>query len=371
VLTKANRRSTVHRPAYLDYVGVKRFDADGNVVGEQRFLGLYTWVVYATSPREIPLLRKKISAVQQRAGLPAGGHLDKALTDVLEGYPRDELFQANADQLFDTAMGVVQLQERQRVRVFVRPDTFGRFVSLLVYLPRDRYNTEARLQVQRLLMDAYRGSTIDYYVAMSESVLVRIHFVIYGTPGELAEPDVNDIERRVAAVTRSWADDLRDALCESLDESRALELFDVFGGAFPAAYQEDFSPRAALSDMGVLARLDPAGDLATVLYEPDASAPGTLRFKVFRTGSALAVSDVLPLLQNLGVRVLDERPYGIRRPGAATSWIYDFGLAPVHGRVDVAAVRPPIRDRVPAGVARCGRGRRIQQARPGRRSGMA
>ncbi|MEP7053859.1 MAG: NAD-glutamate dehydrogenase [Actinomycetota bacterium] len=337
VLTKANTRSTVHRPSYLDYVGVKRFDADGNVVGERRFLGLYTSVVYATSPREIPLLRRKVSAVIERAALPPGGHLAKALADVLESYPRDELFQANADQLFETAMGVVQLQERQRVRVFVRPDTFGRFVSFLVYLPRDRYTTAARLQVQRVLMDAYRGSTIDYYVALSESVLVRIHFVVYVEEGELAQPDLRDLERRVATVTRSWTDDLRDALCESLDESRALELFDKFRGAFPAAYQEDFAPRETLGDLSVLARLNPAGDLASELYQPEGSLPGTLRFKVFRTGSPLAVSDVLPLLQNLGVRVLDERPYSIRRHGTDSAWIYDFGLAPVHGRVDVSS----------------------------------
>ncbi|MEO6712980.1 MAG: NAD-glutamate dehydrogenase, partial [Mycobacteriales bacterium] len=338
VLTKANTRSTVHRPAYLDYIGIKRFDNLGQVVGERRFLGLYTSVVYATSPRDIPLLRRKVQAVIDRAALPAGGHLAKALVDVLEGYPRDELLQASTTQLFETAMGVVQLQERQRVRVFVRPDTFGRFVSFLVYLPRDRYTTAARLQVQRVLMEAYAGSTIDYYVTLSESVLVRIHFVVYVEPGELEQPDVAEIERRVAAVTRSWSDDLRDALCEQLDESRALELFDVYGGAFPAAYHEDFAPHTALADMAVLAQLDPAGDLASYLYEPEGSVPGTLRFKVFRSGSPLAVSDVLPLLQHLGMRVLDERPYGIRRRESATAWIYDFGLAPMHGPVEVRAV---------------------------------
>ena len=338
VLTKANRRSTVHRPSYLDYVGVKRFDAAGNAVGERRFLGLFTSVVYATSPRSIPLLRRKVQAVIDRAALPVGGHLAKALADVLEGYPRDELFQASADQLFETALGVVQLQERQRVRVFVRPDTFGRFVSFLVYLPRDRYTTAARLRVQRLLTEAYRGTTIDYYVALSESVLVRIHFVVYVEPGELAQPDVAQIEQQVAALTRSWSDDLRDALCDSLDESRALALFGTYGGAFPTAYHEDFPPRSALADMAVLARLDPAGDLAAVLYEPTGAGPGSLRFKVFRTGPALAVSDVLPLLQNLGVRVLDERPYGIHPRGAPAAWIYDFGLAPMHGSVDVREV---------------------------------
>ena len=339
VLTKANRRSTVHRPAYLDYVGVKRFDADGNVVGERRFLGLYTSVVYATSPRDIPMLRRKIVAVTERAALPAGGHLAKALADILENYPRDELLQADAEQLFETAMGVVQLQERQRVRVFVRPDTFGRFVSLLVYLPRDRYTTAARLAVQSELMQAYAGTSIDYYVALSESVLVRIHFVVYLEPGESWQPDVADIERRVAAVTRSWTDDLRDALCESTgDEAGALDLFDVYGGAFPAAYQEDFTPAAALADLTVLEALDPASGLTSVLYQPTGNTGSLMRFKVFRTGPSLAVSDVLPLLHNLGVRVLDERPYAIRPKRGGTLWIYDFGVASAQGAVDVATV---------------------------------
>ncbi len=338
-LTKANSRSTVHRPSYLDYVGVKRFDEQGNAVGERRFLGLFTSSVYATSPREIPLVRRKVQAVRETLALPPGGHLDKALADVLESYPRDELFQANIKQLTATAIGVVHLQERQRVRLFVRPDTFGRFVSCLAYLPRDRYTTAVRLRIQRLLLEAYGGANIDYFVALSESVLVRIHFVVYGSSGELLERDVADLERRVAAATRSWPDNLKDALLARTDEARALELFDRYANAFPAAYQEDFTPAQAVSDIAVLERLDPAGDMATVLYDPTEaqSAAGAVRFQVFRTGDALAVSDLLPLLQNLGVRVLDERPYGLRIGGEVRAWIYDFGLAPSVGVVDVAA----------------------------------
>jgi glutamate dehydrogenase len=339
-LTKANSRSTVHRPAYLDYIGVKRFDAQGDPVGERRFLGLYTSAVYAASPRDVPLLRRKVQAVLDRAGLPPTAHLGKALAEVMERYPRDELFQANVDQLYDTAMGVLHLQERQRVRLFVRPDEFGRFISCQVYLPRDRYTTAVRERMQQLLLDAYGGSSIDFFTWFTESVLVRIQFVIYVEPGELREPDVGRLEADLALATRSWSDALRDAACERVGEGRGLELCERYSGAFPAAYQEDFPAADAVADMAVIDALNPDDDLAMRLYRPADTRAGTLRFKVFRTGEPIAISDVLPLLQNMGVRVLDERPYEVRVGGQPAAWIYDLGLAAdTPGTLDVDEVR--------------------------------
>ena len=210
-LTKANSRATVHRPSYLDYVGVKRFDASGEVAGERRFLGLYTHTAYSASPWEIPVLRRKAQRVVERSGLPTGSHDHKALVEILETYPRDELFQISEDELFETALGVLHLGERRRVRLFVRRDAFGRFLSCLVYLPRERFDTRNRQRIQEILLQAFGGTSVDYTTRVSESVLARLHVVVYTEPGALPEYDVAEIEARLAAATRAWTDDLRDA----------------------------------------------------------------------------------------------------------------------------------------------------------------
>jgi glutamate dehydrogenase len=197
VLTKANSRATVHRPAYLDYVGVKRFDEAGEVVGERRFLGLYTSSAYSARPDEIPLLRRKARKVRERSGLPPGSHADKALVEILESYPRDELFQISDDELFETAIGILHLGERQRVKLFVRRDTFGRFFSCLVFVPRDRFNTQVRHAIQEILQEEFQGVSVDYNVRLSESVLARLHYVIYTRPGTEVDADVRAIEARL------------------------------------------------------------------------------------------------------------------------------------------------------------------------------
>ena len=220
-LTKANSRATVHRPSYLDYVGVKRFDAAGEVAGERRFLGLYTHTAYSASPWEIPGLRRKAQRVVERSGLLHGSHDHKALVEILETYPRDELFQITEDELFETALGILHLGERRRVRLFVRRDAFGRFLSCLVYLPRERFDTENRNRIQDILLQAFGGTSVDYTTRVSESVLARLHVVVYTEQGAIPDYDVAEIEARLAAATRAWTDDLRDALAEQLGEQRA------------------------------------------------------------------------------------------------------------------------------------------------------
>ena len=211
-LTKANSRATVHRPAYLDYIGVKRFDASGEVAGEWRFLGLYTHTAYSESPWAIPVLRRKAQRVVDRSGLSKGSHDYKALVEILGTYPRDELFQISEDELFETALGILHLDERRRVRLFVRKDAFGRFFSCLVYLPRERFDTRNRRRVEEILRQAFAGVSVDYTTHLSESVLARVHLVIYTEPGAAPEYDVAEIEARLAEATRAWTDDLRDAL---------------------------------------------------------------------------------------------------------------------------------------------------------------
>ncbi len=344
VLTKANSRATVHRPSYLDYVGVKRFDESGEVVGERRFLGLYTSTAYSASPHDIPLLRRKVRKVRERSGLPPGSHDDKALLEVLESLPRDELFQISDDDLFDIAMGIVRLGERQRVRLFVRRDTFGRFLSCLVFVPRERFNTQVREKIEEILQEVFEGVSADYTVRLSASVLARMHFVIYTRPGAKREYDVPEIEARLVEATRTWVDDLGDALVEHLGEERGTELFALYRDAFPAAYRDDFTPEAAVLDVERMERLDPEGDLAMTLYRPLEAEPDFFVLKLLRSGQPILLSDVLPLLEDMGVKVYDERPYEIDRAGPVDAWIYDFGLTHAEGPLDLDRVGEAFKD---------------------------
>jgi glutamate dehydrogenase len=262
-LTKANSRATVHRPSYLDYVGVKRIDADGRVVGERRFLGLYTHTAYHATPEEIPILRRKVDAVLDRAAFPPGSHNEKALIEILERFPRDELFQISVDELIDVSMGILHLGERQRVRVFVRRDPFGRFITCLVFVPRDRFNTENRQRIEAILHEAYDATSIDYTTRVSESVLVRLHYLVYTDPTRIREVDAGDIEARIVAATRSWADDLQEALIEEHGEEHGGALFRRYRDAFPTAYRADWVARSALADVKRIESLGETQDLGS------------------------------------------------------------------------------------------------------------
>ena len=325
-LTKANSRSTVHRPAYLDYVGVKRFDAEGRVVGERRFLGLYTHTAYQSRTEAMPILRRKVRSVLTRAAFPHGSHNEKALIEILEAHPRDELIQVSPDELFETAMGILHLGERQRLRLFVRRDRFGRFYSCLVFVPRDRFNTENRRRIEAILRDVTDAKSLDYTTRISESVLVRLHYMAYTEPGRRPSVDTRTVELMLVAATRSWVDDFEQALIEDQGEERGKELFGRYGDAFPTAYRADWVARSALADLRHIEELPEHSGLEISLYRPLEAAPGVLRAKLYRSGRPVALSDVLPLFENMGVQVADERPYAVRPRDAEGVWIYDFGL---------------------------------------------
>jgi glutamate dehydrogenase len=325
VLTKANSRSSVHRPAYLDYVGVKKFGTDGDVTGERRFLGLYTSTAYKGRLEEIPFLRHKVQQVLTRAGFPPASHDRKALLEIVESYPRDSLFQMDADELFEIAMGILGLGERQRVRLFVRRDALDRFVECLVTIPRDRFNTENRERVGRILMEAFGGTHLDWTLQLSESVLARVLYVIHTAEGPPAHYDVAEIEARLADATRAWTDDLREALMAEHGDDRGLKLFDRYHGAFPTAYRADWPARFAVSDIDQIEELDAGNGPIMSLYRPLEAQVGTLRCKLFSSGG-VSLSDVLPTFEHMGAKVVDERPYEISPSGATKAWIYDFGL---------------------------------------------
>ncbi|WP_433252475.1 NAD-glutamate dehydrogenase [Streptosporangium sp. CA-135522] len=342
IITKANTRATVHRPAYLDYVGVKLFDASGEVVGERRFLGLLTHVAYSESISRIPVLRRKLAEVLDLAGLAADSHDGKDLIEILETFPRDELFQTSVEQLLPIALGVLRLRERKQVKVFLRPDDYGRYISCLIYLPRDRYTTKIRVKMQEILLKAVGGASFDYSAMIGESALARLHVVVRGERGRPLDPDavdVEELEAKLAAATRSWDDDLSAAIAELSSEEEAPALIRRYASAFPEGYKADFPARMAVADLRRLEALAGSSDeIGMNLYEPYDAAEGERRFKLYRIGGSISLSHVLPLLQRMGVEVVDERPYEIDRAGAPEArdaWIYDFGLRYIpSGEVD-------------------------------------
>ncbi|MFD4715534.1 NAD-glutamate dehydrogenase [Streptomyces sp. NPDC058430] len=331
VLTKANSRATVHRPSYLDYVGVKKFDAEGNVIGERRFLGLFSSAAYTESVRRVPVVRRKVQEVLRGAGFSPNSHDGRDLLQILETYPRDELFQTPADELRAIVTSVLYLQERRRLRLYLRQDEYGRYYSALVYLPRDRYTTGVRLRIIDILKEELNGTSVDFTAWNTESILSRLHFVIRVEPGTelpaLTEADTERIEARLVDAARSWADGFGEALNAECGEERAAELARRYSGAFPEGYKADHSPRAAVADLVHLEALKRGEkDFALSLYEPVGAAPGERRFKIYRTGAPVSLSSVLPVLNQLGVEVIDERPYELRCSDRTTAWIYDFGL---------------------------------------------
>src|ERR1043165_1659405 len=335
VLIKASSRSTVHRSGHLDYVGVKHFNAAGEVAGETRFLGLYTHTVYAENPMQMPLLRRKLSDVIQRAGLPPAGHSGKALAQILESSPRDELMQISTEALFRHAMAILQLGERQRLRLLVRQDAYQRFVSCLIFAPRERYNTELRLRFQQILTEAFDGVSSEFDVDLSASALGRILMRIATKPGAmLRAPDVKALEKRLVDAMRRWEDDLHAALVERHGEEHANQLYGVYASAFPASYREEYAVQDAACDIDMIESLDPKTDLGMNLHASARAEPGTLRFKIYRRGSRIPLSDTLPMLERLGVRVQFEHPHRVEPAGAPPVWVVDFGLTPP------AAARP-------------------------------
>ncbi|MEO7752544.1 MAG: NAD-glutamate dehydrogenase [Terracoccus sp.] len=328
IITKANSRATVHRDVYLDYISIKTFDARGECVGEQRFLGLYASAAYNDAISDIPLVDVRAQEVLQLTGLSPESHSGKDILQILETYPRDELFQTSAEQLAEVATSVLHLQERRKTKLFLRRDEFGRFMSCLVYLPRDRYNTTVRLRIEAILLDAFGGANIDNTTRVSESVLARLHFVVRMPSGvDIPEVDAADLEQRIIDAARTWDEDLSEVLSVTRGAEGAARAMVAYAKVLPEAYKEDFDVATAAADLDRIDALDRDG-VATALhlYEDAASEQaGERRFKLYRHAD-LSLTEVLPLFTHLGVEVTDERPYEVRTGPEDLLHIYDFGL---------------------------------------------
>jgi len=339
ILTKANSRSTVHRHAYLDYVGIKEYDATGRAVGERRFIGLFTSAAYSESPRNIPLLRHKVARVIERSHVDATGHRGKALMHILNTFPRDELFQSSVPDLARTAMGILNLQDRQRVRFFLRRDTFRRFFSCLVFVPRERYTTAVRRRIEDVLKDAFLGTSVDSSVEITDSPLARLHTIVRTPPTERPRISIQDIEAKIADVVVSWSDKLRTEMLEAFGNDEGHKLFRIYGNVFPAGYQAETSPHDACSDISSIDRMLAAGLRRSVeLYLPSDAANGHLNFMIFSAGEPLALSEALPILEDMGLSVYTEHPYELTLASGESFWIQVFQLRHESGAdIDVKA----------------------------------
>jgi glutamate dehydrogenase len=326
VLAKANSKATVHRPVYLDYIGVKTFDDNGEVSGERRFLGLFSSAAYTESLTRIPVIRVKAKQVVDRSGFAPQSHTGKALMDVLETYPRDELFQTPIDELVPIAEAVLNTRERRQVRLFVRRDTYGRYLSCLVYLPRDRYTTAVRERIAGILKRELGGGSLEYTARVSESLLARLHFVIRPEPGQtIRDFDQVALEHRLAEAARSWRDDFVSAAHAEYGEEDGALLARRYADSFPEAYKEDYPPRTGAVDLGRVEGIPGDSGVDLSFYQLMDAAPEEARLKLYRVGSPMSLSDVLPILSSMGVEVVDERPYQLDGLPRQT-FIYDFGL---------------------------------------------
>ncbi len=333
ILTKTNARSRVHRGGYMDYIGVLEFDAKGRIIGEQRFLGLFTSSAYSCRPWEIPLVRQRYQNVMQRAGLSVSSHSGKALRHIIESLPREELFQSSEDELFRTATGVLGLQERARSRMFLRRDRFSSFISTLVFLPRERFNTDVRLRVEAMLRDALQGEHVDSSVVLGDSPLAQLHLIVRPRAGGNLEPDTGDLEKRLANVLRNWQDDLREALIASHGENEGLRIASRIGKALPAGYIEDSSAQIAAADVAQLDALTGPDDLRLSLQTLQRDGAEGLRLKLYRQLKDLPLSDVLPMMENMGLRVMAERPYRLMVDNAPV-YVQDFEVESAIGPID-------------------------------------
>jgi glutamate dehydrogenase len=313
IVTKAAVRSRVHRRVYMDYVGVKRFDRSGKLIGEFRIVGLFTSTAYTRSMRSIPYLRRKVDAVVKRAGFDPDGHSGKALVNVLENYPRDELFQLDEDTLYEFALAVLQLDERPRVRVLPRRDRFDRFVSILVYVPRERYGSAARKAIGDYLANAYQGRVSAFHPFFPEGQLVRVHFIIALSSGRAPNPDRGSLERAIEAIVRTWVDELGEALARTYDPVRARALFERYRDAFSEGYREDYSPVTALADIRVIEGLSPPRPLGVDFHRRASDTTNCVGLKVWSYNRPIPLSERVPVLENMGFKVVDERTYQIAR----------------------------------------------------------
>jgi glutamate dehydrogenase len=346
IIGKTNARSRVHRQVYMDYVGVKLFGRDGKLAGELRIVGLFTSTAYTRSVRSIPYIRRKVERVIERAGYASDSHSGKALLNILETWPRDELFQIDESLLARFAADVMALEERPRVRVLVRRDKFDRYVSALVYVPRDRYTTETRIAIGEYLSRTFNAHVSAYYPSFPEGLFTRVHFILGRDAGDPTDVPRETLEQAVTAIVRSWRDGLRETLDGAHGTAEGARLFNRYGRAFPDSYRNDFSPRMALRDIEALEGLADERVISVDVYRPDGANPSFLSLRIVHLNRPIDLSTRVPMLENFGFRVIDERTYRLEPDtGRFSAFVHDMELETVAGMpIDVDTLGAPLRE---------------------------
>jgi glutamate dehydrogenase len=351
VLTEASAPSSVYRSTFPYYVGIKTFAEDGSVTGEHRFLGVFTINALHEDVLDIPVVGRRVRDVIHRAGFPLDSYTGQKMLEVIQNWPRSELFSTSTDVLYQTTTGVIAIADRRRLRLFLRRDPYRRFFSCLVFTPRDRYTTTSRIAMQNVLIDELGGTHVEFSVRIGETAFAQVHFTVHTDPAADTDVDINRIQERLTEAVRTWNDRLveavfaeqRDKLDAELPRGHdqliavgaesATEQGQRFASVFPEAYKEDFPATEALTDLRRLQGLRDEHDLDMCFYRPDDALAGERRFKLYLAGEGMTLSQMLPVLQNMGVEVVDERPYELFREDGTRWWIYDFGL-----RIDPARV---------------------------------
>ena len=330
---KTSTISTVHRPVFTDVVSIKKFDANGHVIGHHKFIGLYTSAGYNQRPQHIPLIRTKVRDIMKKADVLADSHEGKEICNILETLPRDELIQASTNEIYDTANGVLQLQERLRVRLFVRKDLLGSFYACLVFVPRDKFNSDLRERISDILQNAFGGYQTNFSTRFSDSMLARIYFVVRIKRGTTPiEENVSVLEKKIAQASLTWAEELYSSIMEHFGEEVGDRYYKKFQSAFPASYREDFPARMAVYDIQHMENLASNQSIAMSFYRPLEEMNALLRFKLFQPGSPIPLSEVVPMLENFGLEVKSECPYGIQIGNEKMVWINDFCMSHARGK---------------------------------------
>jgi len=335
---KSSDASEIHRSVRMDYITIRRLDAKGKPAGEIRILGLFTSAVYYQSTDLIPFIRRKVASVMQMSGFDSGGHSGKSLRTIIEFLPRDEIFAMDAKALFAMAMGILALELKPQLRLFPRPDPFGRFVSFLVYLPRERLSTDLREQMSKLLAKAYGGTRANYYTQITESPLARVQIIINTTPGDVPKMNVATLEHTLAAMVNVWQDSLKDALVNQFGEARGEALYFRYHEAFPPTYINSHSAQSAAFDMRRMESCLSENGLALELFRRADEAPSRLHLKCYTTQVDSMLSDIVPMLESMGCKVVDVTPFEIAPKDAAAMLIRDFILElPITKDFDLSA----------------------------------
>ena len=334
IVIKANVSSRVHRRVRMDYVGIKLYSADGRLEGELRLVGLFTSGAYTRSVRQIPYVRHKVALVLQRAGFDPNSHSGKALLHILEDYPRDEIVQVDVETLYNFVMEVLILYERPRLRALARADKFDRFVSILVFIPREKYDTDVRMRVAAFLAQIYKGSISASYVSFPEGALARVHYIIGRYEGKTPVVERATLEAGISAIAATWGDKLKAALAASTDGMRARMLANRYARAFTGGYTEAFGAEQAITDIAAIEKLTPTRPVAISVHRDEGhDDPRCFGLKVFSDAAPLSLSYRVPVIENHGLRVVNERTYQIvpsTRP--APAWLHDMMIETADGQ---------------------------------------